>query len=37
MRNEEWLERVVEVWYQSEVVQWNESTQLHVLDKRPKW
>ena len=35
--DQEWLEHVVKVRDHTEVVQWDESAQLHVLNQGPKW
>ena len=35
--NQKWLERVIQVRNQLEIVNWHKSDQLHVLNQRPKW
>jgi hypothetical protein len=37
MRNEEWLESIVQVRNQLKVIDGHESHKLHVLDQYPKW
>lgn len=36
MRYQEWLEGIIQVRDHLEVVEWDESTQLHVLDQGPQ-
>lgn len=37
VRNKEGLEHVIQVWNHTEVVEWDESTELHVLNQGPHW
>jgi len=34
--NQEWLECIVQIRYQSKIVKWNECNQLHVLNQGPQ-
>jgi len=37
MGNQEWLKHIVKIWNHTEVVQWDECAELHILDQGPNW